>query len=219
MWSPKPNNDFARRIQVRDDEGKFDGALRHLRIGILDIEAGGFDAEYEELFCTCIKEVNEHNLKGKVHTVSIIDKKNPGFKKIGPNLCTIDDAWVVKETVKLMDSFDVIITWYGCRYDIPFINTKALILKIPIPIKSFRRDLCFVARGSYKFSNNRLATVGKALFGKSGKSFLDRHVWKRATRGSIKDLKYIIDHCDKDVIETEKIYKRFMGGLGKLRRG
>ena len=118
-----------------------------------------------------------------------------------------------------MNKYDLIITWYGSRFDIPFINTKALEKRLKTPVKKYRRDLCFIARGNFLLKNNKLATWGRFLFGKSGKSMLKWKIWQRAIRGDMEALGYIVDHCIKDVAETERIYKRFMPVMGKLRKG
>lgn len=179
------------------------------KIGILDIECSALDAQYGYMISACIKQVNEKNLKGPTFSVRIDDKRNPDPKS---------DKWVVQELIKKMNTYDLIITWYGSQYDIPFINTRALKHRIAPPHKNFRRDLCFVARGVGKLKNNRLATWGSFLFGKSGKTFLDFSVWLSAIRGDKKAIDYIVEHCEKDVLETEKIYKVFGPLLGKLRK-
>lgn len=186
-----------------------DDLKRGLKIGILDIEASALDAQYGYLICACIKTVNPDNLKGPTYTVRIDDPRNPD---------KFDDKWAVRELVKEMNTYDLLVHWYGSMYDIPFINTRALKHRIKPPVRNFRRDLCFVARGSGKLKNNRLATWGSFLFGKSGKTFLDFSVWLQAMRGDKKAIDYIVDHCQKDVLETERIYKEFMPLLGKLRR-
>ena len=179
------------------------------KICILDIETSALDAQYGYMISACVKTVNENNLQGETWSVRIDDKCNPD---------KLSDEWVVKQLIKKMDEHDLVITWYGSRFDIPFINTRAMYHKLKVPRKEFRRDLCFVARGIGKLKNNRLATWGKFLFGKSGKTFLDYSIWLSAMRNERKAIDYIVYHCQKDVLETEKIYKRFIPLLGKLRR-
>lgn len=184
---------------------------RGLRIGVLDIESTDLNAEDGRILCACIKTVLPGNLGGETFVT-----------QVSPKDFTVKDGWndkrVVKELVKAMDSYDLILTWYGSQFDIPFINTRATFHRIKVPTKNFRRDLCFVARGSFKLKNNRLATWGGFLFGKSGKTKLKWALWLRAMRGCMESVKYIVDHCEKDVLETERIYKRFLPVLGKLKK-
>ncbi len=210
MTLPLDNNDFDKIITEHYMKGlEVLKRQRKIRIGVLDIETTDLNPMMGDVLCTCIKEVNPHNLRGKIHTVRIDDKRNP--KKM-------DEKWVIKESIKLMNSFDCLVHWYGSRFDIPYINTKALGYGLKPPAKNFRRDLCFIARGIGKLPNNRLATWGRFLFGKSGKTFLDPDIWKAARKGNKKAIKYIVTHCEKDVIETERIYKLFMPTMGKLKR-
>lgn len=184
---------------------------RGLKIGVLDIESTALDAEDGRMLCACLKTVLPGGLHGETLTFKV---KEDEF--------SIKDGWndkrITKELVKAMDGYDLILTWYGSQFDLPFINTRALLYKIKTPDRNFRRDLCYVSKGSLKLKNNRLATVGRFFFGKSGKSFLAWTIWQRAMRGCMDSVDYIVDHCQKDVLETEKIYKRIMPVLGKLRK-
>jgi uncharacterized protein YprB with RNaseH-like and TPR domain len=193
-------NDFVKLQQDRSGP---------IKIGILDIETSNLQADIGYIMAVCVKEVNPNNLKGRTYTIRIDDKRNPD------PFC---DKWVIEQLVQLMNEFDLIITWYGSCFDIPFINSRALFHKIMPPVKNFRRDLCFVARGIGKLRNNKLVTWGNFLFGKSGKTSLQFDVWLRAMRGDKQALDYIVLHCQKDVLETEKINKKFIPLLGKLKK-
>jgi uncharacterized protein YprB with RNaseH-like and TPR domain len=180
------------------------------RIGIIDIESTSLEAQHGYMLCACIKEVNRDNLAGKITTFSITDPRN----KHG----LFNDRWVVEQTIAESNKYDLLIGWYSSRFDFPFINTRALHHKLMPPKKDYRRDLCFNSRGSLKLKNNRLATVGEFLFGESGKSFLKWATWVKAQQGDRKSIEYIVDHCKKDVVETERVYKRMTPLFGKLRR-
>ena len=180
------------------------------KIGVIDIESTSLDAQHGLLLCACIKEVHQNDSNGPTTTISILDPRN----RFG----LFDDRWVVRETIKEANKFDLLLGWYSSRFDFPFLNTRALIQGIMPPAKNFRRDLCFNSRASLKLKNNRLATVGEALYGESGKTFLKWGIWVKAQQGDKKAIKYIVDHCVADVAETEKIYKTMMPLFGKLRK-
>lgn len=180
-----------------------------LKIAILDIESTDLTANDGYMLCACVKTVNKGSLNGAVQTVQITPEES--FRS--------DDRRILKELVKIMDEQDVLVGWYSSKFDHPFINTRCLKHGIKPPRREFRRDLCMVARGIGKLKNNRLASWGKFFFGESGKSFLPWATWINAIRGKKKDLDLIVHHCKLDVIETEKMYKKFMPLLGKLRRG
>lgn len=186
---------------------------------ILDIEATALKADRGRILCVSIKPVPPRRIPRKQAsgytyrpvTFRIDDPRNRGGK--------FDDKWVVQRTVEELDSYKLIVGWYSSRYDIPMLNSRALKHRIKPPDRNFRRDLWFSARGNMNLSSNRLATVGRFLYGSSGKSFLDWDIWDKASRGDREALDYIVEHCEKDVIETEKIYLDFLPILGRLRRG
>lgn len=180
-----------------------------IRIGVLDIETSNLEADFGYVLVACVKEVVEGNLTGKITTIRIDDPRNSD---------KFSDKWVIKELVKEMNSYDLLVHWYGSGFDIPFVNSRALYHNLMPPQRNFSRDLCYVARGIGKLRNNRLATWGKFLFGQTGKTSLAMAQWLRAIRGERAALNYVVDHCRKDVIETERIYKRFSPLLGKLKR-
>jgi uncharacterized protein YprB with RNaseH-like and TPR domain len=117
-----------------------------------------------------------------------------------------------------LNSFDLILTWYGSRFDIPFIITRGLKFGLQPPDKNFRRDLCLCARGFGALGSNRLVTWDKWLFGKALKTGLTFEMMLEAIRGNKGAIDEYIDHCDRDVLSTERIYKRCMPVYGKLRR-
>lgn len=183
-----------------------------LRIGILDIESGDLKANAPcgYVICACLKTVNKQNLLGPTSVFRIDDPDNPNKGS---------DKWVIKRLVEEMDKFDLIITWYGSRFDIPFINSRALKHGLKIPQRNYRRDLCFVARANGNLYSNRLGVWGDFLFGQSIKTKLASDKWLGAIRGDSRSISYLVTHCKADVLETEKIYKEFIPLLGKLRKG
>lgn len=191
-------------MSSRDEKDDFN---KGLSIGVLDIETTGFNADYCYCFCVCIYDP----INNKMHTFRIDDPKNPDKES---------DRWVVKEAIKCMNSFDLIVGWYSSRFDIPFLNSRALKFRLNPPVRNFRRDLCFNARGSLKLRNNKLFTVGQFLFGQSGKTVINPKIWNDAIRGKRPALNYVVKHCELDVIETAKIYRRMLPLIGRrLRRG
>lgn len=178
---------------------------------VFDIEATSLKANRGRVICVSVKKVLPDSTKGKTVTIRIDDPRNPHG--------IFDDRWVIRETIKELNRYQLIVGWYSSRYDFPMLNTRALKHRLLPPQRNFRRDLCFVARGNGNLTNNRLATWGAFLYGKSGKTFLDWDLWDKASRGDRKSTQYIVKHCEADVLETEKLYKSFVPMLGQLRRG
>ena len=84
-----------------------------MRIGFFDIEASNLSANYGMLLTACIKPLGENHIT-----------------KIVKQTSTKEDKLAVKQTIKALNEYDMIVTWYGVRYDVPFIKTRALLKKI-----------------------------------------------------------------------------------------
>lgn len=177
-----------------DDKDDFH---KGLRIGVWDIETTGLNADYGYVLCVCVLDPATK----KIYTVRIDDPKNPD---------PTSDKWVVQEAIKLMDSFDLLVGWYTCRFDFPFINSRAAKHKLKFPDRNFRRDLWFTSRGQLKLRSNRLAVVEQFLFGKTTKNAITPEIWNGAIRGTKKALDYVVHHCHLDLGATLRVYKRFI---------
>ncbi len=181
-----------------------------LKIGTFDIETTALEAQHGYMLCACIKEVNENNLKGKTWTYRIDDYAD--------GRANHSDKHLVKDVIAKLDEFDCIVGWYSSQFDWPFLYTRAFKHNLQLPKKDYRRDLCLSARGFGKLRNNKLANWERYIFGETNKTFLDFQTWIEAIRGDKKSIDYIVHHCEMDVLSTERLYKRFMPILGKLRR-
>lgn len=185
-----------------DDKDDFH---KGLKIGIWDIETTGLNADYGYVLCICILEPDT----GKIHTFRIDDPRNPDPSS---------DKWVVKEAIKCMNKFDLLVGWYTTRFDFPFINTRAIKHRLKPADRNFRRDLWFTSRGQLKLRSNRLAVVGEFLFGHSIKNAITPKFWNGAIRGEKASLDYVVKHCHLDLYETLRVYKRLLPVMSKRLR-
>jgi len=174
---------------------------RNLKIGIVDIETSDLDAYFGYIICACIK-----NYKGSILTYRIDNYEN--------------EKEMLRSLVKDLNTYDLLVGWFSSAFDFPFINTRCLIYHIKPPIKKYRRDLCFVSRGNLRLPNNKLRTVTQALEGKTLKTFTTPKIKIAAIRNETWALNFFVNHCRKDVIDTEKDYNRLMPLLSeKLKKG
>lgn len=182
------------------------GVLRPIRIAVWDIETTGLNADYGYALCVGVMDVRT----GKCTTIRIDDRRNPD---------KTSDKWVVQEATKLLDSFDLLVGWYTCRFDFPFMDSRIAKHGGKFIERNFRRDLWFTSRSRLKLRSNRLAVVGEYLFGKSCKNAITPDVWNGAIRGDKQAIDYVVHHCELDLRETNRVYKRFMPLFGqKLRK-
>ena len=80
-----------------------------ITIGYLDIESTGFSANIDVMLSWCIKGRGVKKVAGACITrEELMSEKS--------------DARIVELLVEEMNKYDVIMTYYGTRFDIPFIN-------------------------------------------------------------------------------------------------
>jgi uncharacterized protein YprB with RNaseH-like and TPR domain len=128
-----------------------------------------------------------------------------------------EDKHLLEGFIDEILKYDIICGYFSTRFDLPFARTRAFIHKLDFPAYGSinHLDLYYIARSKLCLKRRRLDTVG-SVFGLKGKTYLDPTIWRRAGQGNKKALDYILDHNIKDVILTEKVYKKmeklFKGG-------
>lgn len=174
-----------------------DDFKKGLKMAVWDIESTGLRADYGYILCVGVLD----GITGKKHMIRIDDPRNPDKKS---------DKWVVKEAIKVLNSYNLIVGWYTEKFDVPFINSRAIFHGLPPLIKEYRRDLWYTSKFKLKLRSNRLAVVGQFLFGKTLKDAITPDFFTGAIRGEKKSLNYVASHCLKDLQETLRIYKRLL---------
>jgi uncharacterized protein YprB with RNaseH-like and TPR domain len=168
------------------------------KVGYFDIECTNLNADYGMVLCWCIKEGGKDKI-----IRGVLQEKD--VKK-----CL--DRNVVKSCLEALGQFDRIFTYYGTKFDIPYIKARALIHGLPIDNLAFgtryHKDLYYVARRSLKISSRRLENVAKVVLGKTQKTRLDPPMWTKAAMGDKESLKYVVKHCDYDVIDLELVHHK-----------
>lgn len=170
------------------------------KIGVLDIEtAWGFNADIGFMLCYVLKELNKNK-----YYESCLTKKDVDLGKFKL------DMNVVKHLVNDMKRFDILITFNGSRFDIPYSRTRALKHKFDYPkygdIKHI--DLFYIIKYKLKLNHNSLESACR-FFNIPGKNHVVFDVWQRAGYGDEKALAYILNHCRRDVGRcTEPLYHK-----------
>jgi len=167
------------------------------KILLFDIEASNLSANFGFAICVGYKWLGNK----KVYCPSVLDFKN-SFKKD----CT-NDKELMLALEPVFDQADGIISWYGSRYDMPFLQTRRLMhdlqpLKIAPHIDAWR-----IARNHLKFTSNRLETVSRSIPAiKDHKTPLNSSSWIKGAAGHKASIHYIIEHCKKDVLVLEETF-------------
>lgn len=164
--------------------------------GFLDIETTNLNADFAFMLTYCIKtkgkdEYRKSRITKKEIQTGILDKR------------------LVKDLIEDLSKYKKLYTYYGTRFDIPFIRTRALANGyefMPYGL-IFHQDLYFLAKNKLRLSRNRLANVCE-LMGIDGKTHLDGRLWMLAATGNDDAIQYIYDHNKADCDILEKAYNR-----------
>ena len=179
---------------------------KEYRTGILDIETHNLYANCGILLTYYIKDYHiKKYFSGK------IKKKELQSNNI--------DKELTKQLVKDLSKFQRIITYYGSRFDIPFIRSKALHWKIKFPKYKYIEhvDVYYMVRHKLKLTRNTLENACRFLH-INGKNHIDLEIWIKAVTGDRKSLDYIFKHNKYDVDILEKLYDKLVDFSMKTKR-
>jgi len=167
-----------------------------MTIGYLDIESTGFNANIDIMLSWCIKGRGEKEVAGAMITQEEL-------------MSDEQDARIVEQLVDEMNKYDVIFTYYGTRFDIPFIRTRALYHKTYFPMykQKSHKDLYYVVKSKLKLHRSSLMAATE-FFGIAGKTRVKPEHWQKARWGNPKALKYVYDHNVADVEILEKLHRK-----------
>jgi uncharacterized protein YprB with RNaseH-like and TPR domain len=164
------------------------------RIGYLDIETSNLNADYGIVLCYCIKV---HNRK-KIFVRAIKRKEL---------YSGVFDKELLKDCVRDMRKFDRIITFYGARFDIPFLRTRSVALGTDFPHygEINHTDIYPIIKYKFKLHRNRLMNSCETIVGKTDKTVISPTHWLRCLQGHTQDMKYVVDHCERDVHDLNRL--------------
>ncbi len=168
-----------------------------LKIGILDIEADGLKADFSTMLTWSIKD-----LGGETH-YDVVTKAD---------LFSGDsDRHIVESAVNMLKNYSIIIGYYSTKYDLPFIRTKALHYGIDFPSYGslYHFDLFYTVKAKLCLSSKSLDNTCNYL-GISGKTPLDKEIWRLAKYGDPEALHSVLVHNVADVAITEQLYQRLI---------
>ena len=165
------------------------------KIGFLDIEASNLKANFGIVLSYCIKELDGDVIKNVITTDEI---RNFHF-----------DKRLMKEFKDDCSKFTRLVTYYGSRFDIPFLRTRCLHYNLPFPVYSeiAHSDIYMMARGKLCLHSKKLGIVSKWLGIPAKEHPIVEDVWLKAMTGDQKSLDYILVHNVEDVISTEGVWK------------
>ncbi len=160
------------------------------KILLWDLECSDLRANWGVLLCGGIKEYGKP--KVTVHCTNTPTNDKEVCRALRDQLSDAD-AWV---------------TWYGKRYDEPFLNSRLIFHGLkPLP-RIPHIDGWRIAKYKLLLNSNRLQSVRDFLGLETDKTKVSGNVWMRAISGDKGAMRYIVDHCRKDVMVLEQAYDR-----------
>lgn len=175
------------------------------RIAYLDIETSDLKANFGIVLTWCLKYHGDKT----IYSSKITKKEIFDFDF---------DKRVVKELLDELKNVDIVVTYNGTNFDIPFIRTRALKWNYDFPKYGSiaHWDLYFRVKSQFRTHRKSLAVITEFL-GIDGKTPIKSETWFKGTYGDEKSLKAILDHNKADVVILEELYKR-IGEFSKWTR-
>jgi len=164
-----------------------------LTMGFIDIETSDFKANAGFMTSWAIKYRN-----GPVKSAVITRREilNGTF-----------DKRLVRELINELHNLDIIVTYYGTRFDVPYMRSRALYWGYIFPAYGsiYHFDAYYRARALLQIHKNTLDAVTRFL-GIDGKTHLHIDEWFAARYGDAKILKEVLDHNIADVEILEDLF-------------
>lgn len=166
------------------------------KVGYLDIESGGLNANFDYMLSYVIKTRNKDE-----YYFDVINRNDI----ISYNF----DKRILKHLIEDLLKYDIIVTYYGTRFDIPFIRSRALCHNLKFPVFGYvqHKDVYYMVRNKLKLHKSSLDSAC-AFLGIKGKDHIKGNLWMKAKIGNKKALGYVLNHNKKDVEILEKLHKK-----------
>jgi DNA-directed RNA polymerase subunit RPC12/RpoP/DNA polymerase elongation subunit (family B) len=110
---------------------------------------------------------------------------------------------------KLLDEADVVVHYYGSKFDIPVLNREFAKYKLPPPSPYRQVDLKLVVAKAFRFESNKLDHVAYKL-GLGRKIETDFDLWIGCMDNKSSDWKHMIKYNKQDVVLLGKLYTRLL---------
>lgn len=168
------------------------------RIGFLDIETSNLNADFGIILSYAIKEPGKRPFGALITKAELMSDTH--------------DKRVVGECIEDIKKFDRIYTYYGSRFDVPYIRSRAMLWGLDFPIyqEVQHTDIFYWCRSKLCLHRKRLQTVCDFLGIPAKEHPMEPNMWTKALTGDAKSLRYIMTHNLEDVVSLEEVYLRLI---------
>lgn len=192
-----------------------------MRIAFVDLETTGLDADgWNTVLCGCLAEYQAPVWRGgtlvkppwgAIHSFTRDDHHEPLW----------EDRKLCLAIYRAVQTYDVIITWNGIKFDEPFLTTRLREYGIEAARWPRHKDLLYTARYKLRLSSCSLDNVARHLgierkYGVC-KTQLDRRLWRRAIRGDRRAYRYVVRHCQEDVRVLPAVWEELKSLVSEIK--
>jgi uncharacterized protein YprB with RNaseH-like and TPR domain len=166
-----------------------------------DLEMSNLSANFGMILCGGFKEI------GAKEAVTMYDLRATSTYDKEP----WHDEELALDIKKELTNADILVSYNGRRFDIPFLNSR-LVKYGHKPIIGVKHiDLFFVSKFQLKLNNWSLDALAKHLGCKTQKTHMEGEQWTRAMTGDQDAFDYIVTHCIQDVKVLEQVFYKVKG--------
>lgn len=117
-----------------------------------------------------------------------------------------DDYHVVKAAGEILYDADAIVTHYGSKFDLPFLNSRLLYHGLPVVPKIPHIDTCTVARNRLYLHRNRLNTIAQFFSLEEKLENGGWQLWVDVSQRKKSAQKKMSAYCAQDVITLKDVF-------------
>lgn len=173
--------------------------MANAKVTGFDIEATGLKADFAYLLCVAFGDVGKK--KVELFSLSQYGDKNP----------LSYERDLVVDVAKKFQDIDILLSYYGKGYDIPFLNTKMLEYGLPVLPNIPHVDLYWTAKSNLSLSRKSMQNVAYFTKADHSKTPVEGRLWKAAMAGDRKALRAIEIHNIDDVKVLRDVYMKLRG--------
>lgn len=170
-----------------------------------DLETSNLAANRGHIICAAAKWVGQKEVK----TWRIDDAPDFGRGEIGTRAWSaslMNDKHIVEGLIPLLEEADAVLAYYGTGFDVPYINTRAIVSKLAPPVPFTVIDPWQTASRHLKLARNDMGSVATLVGAKHAKFHLPWESWRYAQYGSRQDISTLLKYNINDVLALEDVY-------------
>jgi uncharacterized protein YprB with RNaseH-like and TPR domain len=203
-----------------------------MKVGYLDIETTNFQANFGFMLSWAmyipdkpLTYITAPGITPVTYELEDIVTANPGttkwdvIKRREAINWKKQDYRICKSLMKALREVDLVVTYYGTKFDVPYMRSRALYHRLDFPKyqEVLHLDMYYRVKALLKLGRNTLDQATE-FFGIEGKTHVKPTLWNRARVGDKEALEYVLDHNIEDVKILAVLHSHLAGFRNITRR-